>query len=517
MYVEHPLIRPGSIFEREYQAALAHSCYYYSTLVVLPTGLGKTVIALRVMAEVLHRDGGKVLVLAPTKPLVEQHASFLRQHLVGRTVVQMTGEMPPEQRMEEWKVHDVVVSTPQVVINDLRKRRIDLEGVRLLVLDEAHRAIGRYAYVPIAQAFRVTGGRVLGITASPGGTKARIKAVCDNLGVRNIEARSEDDPDIQEHIHDIRIEKMDVDLPEIVLEISRTLEKMYAGYVSQLANMGFLKAEGLPNVRHVIEMNRSLRARMIGRKPNGYVFKALSLQAMAIKVGHALELAETQGLAALSSYMGKLRSESQGKRGSKASQRIVGSPEFKHLEELMAGAEEAHPKVPLVKELVSTQLIAKPDSRVMVFTNYRDSCETVSRCLAEIEEARVSKLIGQTSRVHDKGQRQKEQVEVLSKLRSGEINTVVATCVGEEGLDVANTDLVVFYEPVPSEIRSIQRRGRTGRSRPGRVVVLVTRGTSDEPSLAASTRKESAMRRNLIKVKQEWTARPPEEKAAGMS
>jgi len=516
VYVEHPLIKPYSIFEREYQSDLANSCYYYSTLVVLPTGLGKTVIALRVMAEVLHRDGGKVLVLAPTKPLVEQHASFLRQHLVGRTVVQMTGEVLPEERREEWHRHDVIVSTPQVVINDLRKRRIDLSGVKLMVLDEAHRAIGRYAYVPIAQAFGVTGGRVLGITASPGGTKARIKAVCDNLNIRNIESRSEDDPDIRDHIHDIRIEKVDVELPESISEISRILEDMYAGYVSELNRMGFLKTEGVPNVRYVIEMNKSLRARMFGRKPNGYMFKALSLQAMAIKVGHALELAETQGLAALSSYMDKIRSESRGKRGSKASQRIVGSPAFSRLDELLAGAEETHPKIPLVKELVSSQLSAKADSRVMVFTNYRDSCETVSRCLSEIETARVSKLIGQSTRAHDKGQRQKEQVEVLSKLRSGEINTVVATCVGEEGLDVANTDLVIFYEPVPSEIRSIQRRGRTGRSRPGRVVVLVTRGTSDEPSLAASTRKESAMRRNLLKVKQEWAARP-EERAAEMS
>jgi Fanconi anemia group M protein len=278
--------------------------------------------------------------------------------------------------------------------------------------------------------------------------------------------------------------------------------------------MGFLKSEGVPHVRHIIELNRSLRARMMGRKKSGYLFNVLSLQAMAIKVGHALELAETQGLAALSSYIDKLRAESKGKKGSKASQRIIASPEFRALEELMAGAQESHPKVSLVKGLVSSQLSAKADSKVMVFTNYRDSCETVSRSLSDVEGAKVSKLIGQTSRTNDRGQNQKEQVDVLSKLRSGEINTVVATCVGEEGLDVANTDLVIFYEPVPSEIRSIQRRGRTGRSRPGRVVMLVTRGTSDGTSLASSTRKEEAMRRNLVKVKEEWTAgRPPAEQA----
>lgn len=71
---------------------------------------------------------------------------------------------------------------------------------------------------------------------------------------------------------------------------------------------------------------------------------------------------------------------------------------------------------------------------------------------------------------------------------------------GEEGLDVASTDLVVFYEPVPSEIRTIQRRGRTGRRSPGRVVIMITRGTMDEAYLYSSQRKETAMRRRLYRL-----------------
>ena len=69
---------------------------------------------------------------------------------------------------------------------------------------------------------------------------------------------------------------------------------------------------------------------------------------------------------------------------------------------------------------------------------------------------------------------------------------------------MANTDLVIFYEPVPSEIRSIQRRGRTGRSRAGRVVVLITAGTRDEASLNSSERKEREMRKRLYSLKQQW-------------
>ena len=506
MYVDHPLIKENSIQDRGYQRTLADSCYYYSTLVVLPTGLGKTVIALLVMAETLHHQGGKALFLAPTKPLVEQHASFLMGHLVGKSVIQMTGEKDPETRSLEWSHNDVIVSTPQVIANDLRKGRIDLRDVKLVIFDEAHRAVGRYAYVAIANALKAGTSRVMGITASPGGTKARIKAVCDNLNVRNIEVRSEDDPDVVEHIHDISLELVTVDLPPRMREISALLRSMYDTYTGQLVNMGFLKAEAASSVRYVIEMNKSLRIKAHARKSNGFVFKAMSLQAMAIKVGHAMQLAETQGVAPLTNYLGKLKAEARSKSGSKASQRIVSAPQFLALEALLGDMEEVHPKMPEVVRMVSSQLQRNPDSKVMVFTNYRDSCEAVSRCLAEIEGARISKLIGQTSRANDKGQRQSEQVEVLSRLRRGDINTIVATCVGEEGLDVANTDLVIFYEPVPSEIRSIQRRGRTGRSRPGRVVVLITAGTSDEPSLSSSTRKEEAMRRHLLKIKQGWNS-----------
>jgi len=136
----------------------------------------------------------------------------------------------------------------------------------------------------------------------------------------------------------------------------------------------------------------------------------------------------------------------------------------------------------------------------LVFTHYRDTCELVANKLSKIEGAKVAKLIGQAERGSDKGLKQKEQVGVLEKFRRGEKNVLVATSVGEEGLDVASTDLVIFYEPVPSEIRTIQRRGRTGRRSPGRVVIMVTRGTMDEAYLYSSQKKESAMRRRLYKL-----------------
>jgi Fanconi anemia group M protein len=200
----------------------------------------------------------------------------------------------------------------------------------------------------------------------------------------------------------------------------------------------------------------------------------------------------------------KLKAEAASDDGSKASRAIVASDEFEEVVRLVSTLRMEHPKISRVMGIVSNQLQVKPDSRVLVFTQYRDTCDMVTNLLARIDGARVTKLIGQSGRINEKGLKQKEQIGVLQRFREGEFNVVVATSVGEEGLDVANTDLVIFYEPVPSEIRSIQRRGRTGRSRAGRVVVLITAGTRDEASLNSSERKEREMRKRLYSLKQQW-------------
>ena len=503
MFVIHPLIKPDSIQEREYQRALANACLDAPTLVVLPTGLGKTVVALLVIAEVLHRKKGKVLFLAPTKPLVEQHASFLKQNLRGKKVALMTGEKKPPERQEQWASNDVIVSTPQVVANDLKHKRVDLDDFELVIFDEAHRGVGEYSYVAVAEAYRPVNGLVMGMTASPGASRDKIMEVCTNLGMKNIEVRSESDPDVSRYVHDVEIDWVEVEVPDQMKKVAAILRSLFDSYVQQLVKMGCMTSKRPPTTMYLLEVNKTLQARLRSGKNRGYVFRALSVQAMALKVVHALEMAETQGLAALNSYLEKLKKEAGSEKGSKASRAIVSSPEFEQVEGLLQSMRGEHPKMPRVMSIVSDQLLTEPDSKIMVFTNYRDSCEMVASHLSKIDAARVSKLVGQTDRGEDKGLRQKEQVEVLSSLRRGDINVVVATCVGEEGLDVADTDLVIFYEPVPSAIRSIQRRGRTGRSSAGRVVVLITRGTRDEASIYSSTRKERAMKKHLLRIQKE--------------
>ena len=191
------MIVPDSLEERHYQTSIAESAIKKSTLVVLPTGMGKTVIAAIVIAEMLRSRKGKVLFLAPTKPLVEQHARFIKKHIICEPPAIFTGEMPPAKRKKLWDDSQVIAATPQVISNDIVSGQIDLNDVSLIIFDEAHRATGDYAYVFIGERFRkVKNGHTLGMTASPGNDPQKILEVCENLNIRGVEIRHEYDPDV---------------------------------------------------------------------------------------------------------------------------------------------------------------------------------------------------------------------------------------------------------------------------------------------------------------------------------
>lgn len=503
MYVEHPLLRRDAIEKRAYQVNIAAACLERSTLVVLPTGMGKTVVAALVIAERLRQKGGRIVFLAPTKPLVEQHAMYLRDVLLAGEVAVFTGERPPEDRELEWRTSKIVCSTPQVVENDLRYGRIALDDVSLIVFDEAHRAVGDYAYVDVAKAYREHDGLVLGITASPGSEVERILEVCANLGITGVEIRTENDSDVVAYVKGIEVQRVFVDVPE---ESSRARDLLRGALEEQIAilrNLGYLEDVPRPTTRDLLAVGREVRAILDdGRGQPGPAYRAATVQALAMKINHAIELVETQGLEAIQSFVDRIR---EGK--ARADRAFLTHPKVVAALAATAGASSEHPKVKKTLWIVREQFLAKPDSRVILFTHYRDTAAIMERELAKLPWIRPVRFVGQSSRRGDEGLSQKEQVDILERFRAGEHNVVVATSVAEEGLDVPQVDLVVFYEPVPSEIRTIQRRGRTGRRFEGRVAVLVTRDTRDEAYLYSARRKERKMHAELDRLRRELKQR----------
>ncbi|HII81069.1 MAG TPA: DEAD/DEAH box helicase [Methanosarcina sp.] len=496
-YMKHPLIKPNTVEQRLYQLNLAGKALEGSSLVVLPTGLGKTIIALFVIASRLQRFGGKALILSPTKPLVEQHAAFFKKvmALPEEEVLAFTGSISPSERERLWAQGKLIVSTPQVIENDILTRRISLEDVSHITFDEAHRAVGNYAYTFIAEKYfeSAKNPHVLGLTASPGSSDEKISEVCEALHVQNVAVKTEKDRDVRPYVQEKEIEWLQVNLPAEMAEIRGYLEKIFDDRLAIIRNMGFSVGSGkYVSKKDLLLLQKKLQGEIrIGGDPA--IFSAMSVVAEMMKVNHAVEMVETQGLEALRKYLEKLDAEASSSGSSKAAKRLM---DDLYMRKTLCRAKECdveHPKLELTRRIVCEQLEGNPDSRVIVFTNYRDSAEMVANALSEVSGINPVRFVGQGSRHKDKGLTQKQQVEILDKFRAGEYNVLVATSVAEEGLDIPSTDLVLFYEPVPSEIRSIQRKGRTGRQHKGRVTVLVTKGTRDEAYYWSSKNKEKKM------------------------
>ena len=498
-FLEHPLLKPQTVDKRLFQLDLAANALKASSLIVVPTGLGKTVIALMVLLARL--DKGKVLFLAPTKPLVEQHATFLRRVLKDEdTVAMMTGETMPEKRVVSWEAARIVASTPQVIENDLLSRRIDLKDVSLVIFDEAHRAVGNYAYVYIAERYarEATNPLILGITASPGSQSEKIAEICTNLAIEKVQTRTENDSDVAPFVHQREIEWVKLTVPKELLDIRTAIEDVLKARIDDLNLLGISPARIDPRAskKELLGLQAQLMS-SAQREANQATFKGISLLAEVLKLHHAVELAETQGTDALASYFQRLQGEALSKSGSKASRRIMLDPKFRQAMDALQTLEVEHPKPAAVKKILLEQILARPESRIMVFTNYRDTASSLLKFLKNEPAIKAVRFVGQSSRVDDEGLSQKKQAEILQKFRDGEFNVLIATSVGEEGIDIPATDMVLFYEPVPSEIRSIQRKGRTGRARTGRVVVLMAKGTRDEAYYWISDRKEKTMNRQM--------------------
>ena len=503
MYVSHPLIKENTVEDREYQRNIFRSCLTGNTLVVLPTGLGKTIVAILVIADVLLRKDGKILFLAPTKPLVEQHAATVKKILKIKeeNIAIFTGEVAKKKRRKLWKETQIIVSTPQVIQNDVLSGDIDTKEINLMIFDEAHRAVGNYAYVYIAKEYvEKEDHLILAMTASPGSDEEKIMEVINNLNIENVEIRTDEDSDVKPYVKGFKMHAVELPMPEEVKKLHEKLKELYAKIIEELRKFGLFITIRKVTKGDLLREQKIVQQEISEGKSEYY--QAAMFLNMAIKVDYAIEYLETQGFEACYTYLQKIIEEGNSRGGSKASKKLVRDSEFveavKLARELERKREEIeNPKMSALSVIIRKKLAEKKDARIMVFTQYRNTSIFVEKMLNEIPGVKVVRFIGQADRGEDKGLKQKEQVEILKKFRKGEYNVLVSTSVGEEGLDIPSMDLVIFYEPIPSAVRYIQRRGRTGRGKLGEVIILTTKGTRDVAYLWASRQREKKMKREL--------------------
>ncbi|MDQ2050331.1 DEAD/DEAH box helicase [Natronolimnohabitans sp. A-GB9] len=500
--IEHPLLEPDFLERRLYQLKLAGTAANDHTLVCLPTGLGKTTVSLLVTARRLEEVGGKSVMLAPTKPLVQQHAEFYRDALQipDEEVVVFTGDVSPEDRAATWTEATVVMATPQVIENDLVGSRISLADVTHITFDECHRATGDYAYNYIAERYHADARTplVTGMSASPGGDEEAILEVCENLGIQEVEVMTEEDADVSEFTHDTDVEWERIELPEEVLEIRDALNEVITDRLETLKELGIADStQPDQSQKDLNRMRAKLQELINNDQSEGY--EGMSIHAEVMKLRQAVTLVETQSVEAVRRYFDRQRNQARSSGASKASQRLVSDPRVREAMRKAEDFDQLHPKYRKTRMLLAETLGLEDGERVIVFTESRDTAEALTDFLSDSFDAK--RFVGQGDREGSDGMTQTQQQEVLDDFRAGEFEVLVSTSVAEEGLDVPEVDLVLFYEPVPTAIRSIQRKGRTGRQSEGRVVVLMAEDTRDEAYFWISRRREKEMESELRDLK----------------
>lgn len=496
---------------RLYQETILNTASRKNTLVVLPTGMGKTNIFLMLAALRLQQyPNSKVMFIGPTRPLIDQYHEVFRKHLEieEEKMAIFTGMVNPEKRAELWKNARVIFSTPQGMENDIITRRIKLEEVSLLGVDEAHRAVGNYAYVFIAKQYHQLSRfpRIIGLTASPGSDMETIKEVCQNLFIEEIEVRTNESGDVKPYVQEIKIEWKKVSLPAQFIDIQTNVKSFLKRRMERLKEWGVLKRAEVGNVsrKDILDLQAQVRGRIAAGEKDFVMWNAISVLAEIMKIYHALELLETQGIQSLYTYLSKIQIDGM-KSTSKAVTNIVNDIDFKNAlykTRKLHDERIEHPKMIELRKIVGNEIKENQDLKMIIFNQYRENAAELRDEINKINGVRSEIFVGQQKK-GETGLSQKKQKEMLEKFRTGEINIIVATSIGEEGLDIPKVDVVVFYEPVPSAIRAIQRRGRTGRLEKGRVIILMTEKTRDETYRWAERGKEKRMYDNMANIKKE--------------
>ena len=470
-FLEKKYVEKDSIEKRDYQINLANQAVDENCIVVLPTGLGKTAIALNIIAEYLAKGTGGILFLAPTRVLVNQHYEFLQKNLTLDDISLITGEDTIQKRTKLWG-NSVICATPEIARNDFARGIITPDQFVLVIFDEVHRTVGDYAYSGIAQYFENSTARIVGMTATLPSEKQKATEILTKLKITSVAERTEDSPDVKPYTQETDTQWINVELPNELKTIQTLLKSALDQRYDTLRENGIKLAQQQ-------SLSALLRIRQFVLNQNRRSAKPLFT---AIRIHYALNMLEVHGITPFLKFCDR----AQSKKGIGVKELFEVDPNFTQALVLAKKAQTQgieHSKIPKLKEILDTV-----PGKALIFTSYRDSVDLIYNKLIEMGVS-AGILIGKAG---ETGLKQKKQIETVQKFRDGLFQVLVATRVGEEGLDIAEVNQVIFYDNVPSSIRFIQRRGRTGRKDTGKLVVLIAKNTIDETYYWIGKRKITA-------------------------
>ncbi|KAJ1724847.1 3'-5' DNA helicase [Coemansia erecta] len=320
---------------RAYQQGAIQRCLFQNTLVALPTGMGKTLIAVVVMANYARWFPNSLSVfLAPTKPLVSQQMQACRgmirailrhaddaPRLEENWIVEMNGSTQPKIREKLWTSARFVFSTPQILQNDIKSGTLTAENAKritLLVIDEAHRATGKYAYgVSVGLLYKLHHShdlpmfnpqhpsspgpfRVMSLTATPGSHMEAVKEIVTQLHVSHIFIRTEESMDVVPYIHGRRIEEMVIDMPPWLVAARNTLADVLrrsANLLSNVCNAMKMPSDMLRLSGYMVRMDRDRFCQHMGGNRSGLDTPRIIAEfTILISLAHIMQLLSEHGL-----------------------------------------------------------------------------------------------------------------------------------------------------------------------------------------------------------------------------
>ncbi len=497
--IQHVNLLSDAIEARAYQLDAVNESLAGSMLLVLPTAAGKTAVAWMLIAEKLIEKVGKILLIAPTVALVNQHLKGINKILALKEIepISITGQNMANKRAGMWISSRIVIATPQVVRNDIINGILSIEEYSLVIFDEAHHCTGEHAMAQVGRLYNSKSQNplILGMTASPGSNISQVEEICKNLNLQRIHLRTPDDPMISEYLSNLEVQEIKVNVPEEIIVLTNPLILWQKGIVDRERRLGIYIMPG--EINHIGLSNAMDRAKKAINRGKKSAYSSISQIGIAMRLHHLINHMLCQGTAASREFLNRLENEN----GNKSVRNFMRDVRIQKLLVEIKKKNEIHSKVGAVRRLVRERLRRNLDSKIIIFASFRDTISVLDEAMGDLKDARAIQFIGQTNRSSSEGLKPKEQIKRLEEFRNGSANILISTSVGEEGLDIPTADLVIFYEPVSSETRTIQRRGRTGRQREGEIIVLIAEGTRDENARSAALKREKNMHKVVQRVK----------------
>lgn len=480
-------IYPTNVSFREYQFNIVQRALFDNVLVSLPTGLGKTFIAATVMFNYYRWfPRSKIVFVAPTKPLVSQQveACFKICGVPYSHTAQLTGTVLKPLRATAYEERRVFYMTPQTLENDLRSGICDAKSIVCLVIDEAHRGTGNYAYGGCVALIRKSNPsvRILALSATPGATIDAVQNVINALCIARVEIRIEESMDLRPYLHKRKTELITLPLGPEITSLRDLFAKVIQKYLDRLKNLND------PRLRDPLNITlygvktagdtflRSATARNANPAFSGMVRGVLGILA---SLAHALGLLTFHGIQPFYDKLLDLQTEyeAQGRKLSKTKTELLSNNYFQELMTRLKVLVDnpntvGHPKLDRAANMIIEHFIKmddqKQDTRVMVFAQYRGSAAELVKQLSKQEPlVKPTIFVGQATDTRGgAGMKQSEQldvssfcipidVQVIQKFKNGDFNVLVATSIGEEGLDIGDVDLIICYDTSSSPVRMV--------------------------------------------------------------